>query len=79
MGNTALETTRKVARGVLYLTLGQRMSNTGFVTFQQMSACAASRQVRALPEFDPSGSRDGKRVTPSPLDRAQALEVKIEV
>lgn len=45
VGETAFNTTRRVARGVLYLTLGERMSNTGFVTFRKMSACAASRQV----------------------------------
>lgn len=31
---------------MLYLTLGQRMSTTGFVTFRQMSSCAAARQVK---------------------------------
>lgn len=34
-----------MARGVLYLALGQRMSTTGFVTFRRMTACASSRQV----------------------------------
>eukprot|EP00903_Cladosiphon_okamuranus_P018683 g17196.t2 len=52
VGNTAFHTTRRVARGVLYLTLGQKMSTTGFVTFRQMSACAASRQVLVAPRPD---------------------------
>ncbi|CAM9858982.1 unnamed protein product, partial [Ectocarpus sp. 13 AM-2016] len=52
VGNSAFHTTRRVARGVLYLTLGQRMSTTGFVTFRQMAACAASRQVLLAPRPD---------------------------
>ncbi|CAN0324336.1 unnamed protein product [Pylaiella littoralis] len=52
VGHTAFHTTRRVARGVLYLTLGQKMSTTGFVTFRQMSACAASRQVLLAPRPD---------------------------
>lgn len=54
VGTSAFHTTRKIARGMLYLTLSQRMSTTGFVTFRQMSACATSCQVRC-------GMRGGER------------------
>ncbi|CAN0195006.1 unnamed protein product, partial [Scytosiphon promiscuus] len=52
VGTSAFHSTKKVARGVLYLTLGQRMSTTGFVTFRQMSACATSCQVLLAPRPD---------------------------
>ncbi|CAM9184621.1 unnamed protein product, partial [Phaeothamnion confervicola] len=45
VGDSAINATRKLGSNVLYLTLGRRMSTTGFVTFTSLTAEAAATQV----------------------------------